>query len=249
LRPTLEQRLAERERPDHAAFGFQRWDHLLFLHWAYDAAAIQRTLPPGLTVDTHEGRAYLGVVPFYMRRIRPPFLPPVPWLSYFLELNLRTYVHDAAGRPGIWFYSLDCNRALAVWVARWRFHLPYQHATLGARVDGDRVDYTIRRRGDDHTGRYTYRPTGEARPADPGTLEFFLAERYRLFARHREGRLLTAHVHHPPYPLAPAEVTAHDSRVVELAGFDAPGRPPDHALYARRVDVTVFRIHDLVLSP
>lgn len=242
--PTLAQRLAERERPDTAAFGYQRWDQLLFLHWAYDAAVIQRTLPPGLTVDTYDGRAYLGVVPFFMRRIRPPFLPPVPWLSYFLELNLRTYVHDAAGRPGIWFYSLDCNRALAVWVARWRFHLPYQHAALSARVEGDRVDYRARRRGDAHTGRFTYRPTAPARPAEAGTLEFFLAERYRLFARRRDGRLRTASVHHPPYPLAPAEVTAYDSRVIELAGFDAPGRPPDHALHARRVDVTVFKITD-----
>ncbi|HUQ03706.1 MAG TPA: DUF2071 domain-containing protein, partial [Kofleriaceae bacterium] len=200
----------------------------------------------GLTVDTHDGRAYLGIVPFYMRRIRPPFLPPVPFISYFLELNLRTYVHDAAGRPGIWFYSLDCNRALAVWIARWRFHLPYEHAALHAREDAatGTIDYTHHRRGDSaiSPGRYTYRPTAPPHPADPGTLEFFLAERYRLFARHRDGRLLTASVHHPPYPLSPVDVTAHDARVIELAGFDAPGRPPDHALYARRVDVTVFKI-------
>ena len=242
--PTLAQRLAERERPDGPAFGYQRWDHLLFLHWAWDAGALQRSLPPGLTVDTFEGRAWLGVVPFFMRRIRPPFLPPLPWLSYFLELNLRTYVTDAAGRPGIWFYSLDCNRALAVWVARWRFHLPYEHATMRARIDGDRIDYTSRRRGDAHTDRFSYAPRGPAAAAAPGTLEFFLAERYRLFARRRDGRLVTASVHHPPYPLAPADVTAHDSRVIELAGLGTPAGPPDHALYSRRVDVTVFKIGD-----
>lgn len=107
-----------------------------------------------------------------------------------------------------------------------------------------RVDYTIRRRGDAHTGRYTYAPTAPAQPAAPGTLEFFLALRYRLFSRHPAGHLRTGMVQHPPYPLAPVDVTAHDSRVIELAGFDAPARPPDHALYARRVDVSVFQIED-----
>lgn len=245
MTPTLEQRLAERERPDAAAFGFQRWDHLLFVHWAWDAADIQRTLPPGLTVDTHDGRAYLGVIPFFMRRIRPPYVPPLPWISYFLEVNLRTYVYDQRGRPGIWFYSLDCNRAPAVWAARRGFHLPYQHATLRAHEgDGDRIDYTVQRRGDAQTGRFAYAPRGPARPADPGGLEFFLAERYRLFARHPQGRLRTASVHHVPYPLQAVDVTAHDTRLVELAGFVAPVRPPDHAVYARRVDVTVFKITD-----
>lgn len=243
-KPALEQRLAEREHPATTAYGYQRWDHLLFLHWQHDAAAIQRTLPPGLTVDTHDGRAYLGVIPFFMRRIRPRFVPPLPWISYFLELNLRTYVHDDGGRPGIWFYSLDCNRAPAVWAARRGFHLPYEHATMSAKVDNDRINYSTRRRGDDHTGRYTYVPTGPAQPAAPDTLEFFLAERYRLFSRHPKGHLRTAKVHHPPYPLAPADLSAHDSRVIELAGFDAPGRPPDHVLYSPRVDVTVFEIVD-----
>lgn len=239
--PTLEQRIAERDAPDLPAFGYQRWDHLLFLHWEWDAAALQKTLPPGLTVDTCDGRAWVGIVPFYMRRIRPRFLPPVPYLSYFLELNLRTYVLDAKGRSGVWFYSLDCNRALAVWVARRRFRLPYEHATMQSRVEGERVQYASRRRGDEHTARYAYAPTAPPAPATPGTLEFFLAERYRLYA-FRNGELLTGQVHHPPYPLQTVDVAAHDTRVIELAGLGAPARPFDHALYARRVDVTVYPI-------
>jgi uncharacterized protein len=239
--PTLEQRIAERDAPDLPAFGYQRWEHLLFLHWEWDAAAIQATLPPGLTVDTFDGRAWLGVVPFYMRRIRPRFLPPVPYISNFLELNLRTYVVDAQGRSGIWFYSLDCNRALAVWVARWRFRLAYEHASMQSHTDGERVHYASRRRGDDHTSRYEYAPTAPPTAATPGSLEFFLAERYRLYS-FRDGELLTGKVHHVPYPLQPVDVAAQDARVITLAKLGAPERKPDHTLYARRVDVTVFPI-------
>ncbi len=113
---------------------FQQWRDLLFLHWEYSAAAIQATLPEGLFVDTFGGKAYLGVVPFFMRNIRPRFLPAVPGISDFMEMNLRTYLHDRAGVPGVWFYSLDANQWLAVKIARRFFHLPYEHARAKACV-------------------------------------------------------------------------------------------------------------------
>lgn len=97
---------------------YQRWRDLLFLHWEYPVEQIQQTLPPGLRVDTYHGQAYLGIVPFFMCDIRPRFLPAVRGISHFLELNLRTYVYDEAGVPGVWFYSLDANQRLAVKVAR-----------------------------------------------------------------------------------------------------------------------------------
>jgi len=109
---------------------YQQWRDLLFLHWEYPAAAIQETLPEGLFVDTFGGTAYLGIVPFFMRNSRPRFLPAVPGLSNFMELNLRTYVYDRSGIPGVWFYSLDANQPLAVEIARRIFHLPYRHAKM-----------------------------------------------------------------------------------------------------------------------
>jgi uncharacterized protein YqjF (DUF2071 family) len=108
----------------------QRWDDLFFLHWEYSTVAIQARLPAGLTVDTFEGKAHLGVVGFRMNAVRPVGLPALPWLSYFNELNVRTYVRDAAGEPGVWFFSLDCDRYPAVAIARWGFGLPYEHAAL-----------------------------------------------------------------------------------------------------------------------
>ena len=95
------------------------------------ASDLQARLPAGLTVDRFEGRAHLGVVGFRMNAVRPAGLPALPWLSYFRELNVRTYVRDADGEPGVWFFSLDCDRAPAVALARAWFGLPYEHATMG----------------------------------------------------------------------------------------------------------------------
>lgn len=220
----------------------QRWEQLLFLHWGWDPAAVQRTLPAGLAVDTWEGRAWLGVVPFFMRQVRLRGLPAVPGLSDFLELNVRTYVVDASGRPGVWFYSLDANQALAVTIARRWFHLPYERARLGARVDRDGgVAFSAQRRGAEHVGRFSWRWTAPIGAALPGTLDFFLVERYRLFAHEaRSGRLWSGQVGHAPYQLGRPEVRAWDDGLLRLAGFDPAGRGPEHACAAAAVDVEVW---------
>jgi uncharacterized protein YqjF (DUF2071 family) len=222
---------------------YQSWTHLLFLHWAWDPAEIQKTLPPGLTVDLHEGKAWLGIVPFFMRNIRPRFLPTVPWLSNFLELNVRTYVHDENGRPGVWFYSLDCNQPLAVWTARTFFHLPYQHARMAAPITTpSSVAYSKHRRGAPSASNFHYHLETDGNPptfAEPGTLEFFLLERYYLFASTPRG-IRSGQVHHTPYPMVPVRVDAWDTRVLALNGFEEPNRPPDHISGSTGVDVLIF---------
>ena len=240
--PSLEQRLAECRRPPGAFVMHQRWEELLFLHWSFPPEEIQRTLPAALRADTFEGRAWVGLVPFFMRGIRPRWLPGAPWISNFLELNLRTYAVDARGRPGVWFYSLDCNRGPAVWRGRNLFHLNYQRARMRAAVDASgAVDYECQRRGADSPSRFRWRPAGAPRAAEPGTPEFFLCERYRLFAAHRRtGRILSGRVHHAPYELASAGVGAWDDQVFALDGLPCPGRAPDHAVACRGVRVNVF---------
>jgi uncharacterized protein YqjF (DUF2071 family) len=185
---------------------YQSWRDLLFLHWEWDADDIQRSLPSGLRVDRHDGRCYLGVVPFKMRRVRPRFVPPMPGVSDFLELNFRTYAYDASGTPGVWFYSLDANQRLAVAVARRFFHLPYHWARM--RVDADR-----------------YRAIGSERRAQPGSLEFFLLERYVLFAETKRG-LQPGRVHHEPYPFRDVELFEWDEGLFSLNGFEPPRRAP-----------------------
>jgi uncharacterized protein YqjF (DUF2071 family) len=235
--------LAERDRPAGRPVMRQQWAQLLFLHWTWDAAAVQRTLPAGLTVDTFDGRAWIGLVPFFMRRVRPAGCPAVPGVSDFLELNVRTYVHDARGRPGVWFYSLDCNQWLAVKVARTFFHLPYEHATMSAVVDATtgEVDYAAGRRGQAEESRFLYRAAGAGQAAVPSSLEFFLVERYTLFAHAaRRDRLYVGRVAHAPYQVAGAEVPVWDDGMMRLAGFDPAGRPPEHRCTAAAVDVDVF---------
>lgn len=241
--PDGSQRLAARMRPAGNAVMFQQWRDLLFLHWEYPAAAIQATLPEGLFADTFGGKAYLGVVPFFMQKIRPRFLPAVPGISDFMEMNLRTYVHDRAGVPGVWFYSLDANQWLAVKIARRFFHLPYEHAEMKAsRTAEGRIRYESLRTGARANGArcvFDYAPGAELPQPAPDSLEFFLVERYRLYSSAQDG-LRRGAVFHEPYPLCRAEVTAWDENLLALDGFTATGRAPDHVIMSRGVDVTIF---------
>ena len=224
----------------------QRWQELLFLHWEVDAGRLQERLPPGLHVDLYEGRAHLGVVPFLMRAVRPRGLPQVPYLSNFLECNVRIYVHDERGTPGVWFFSLDTDRWLAYQTARRVFHLPYYWAQMRASLS-ERVDFSVRRRGSGHAlARYDYARVGDTGRAEPGSLEFFLLERYLLFTfDEARGRLLSGRVHHPPYRFGPTELKEWS---VEPAVWNALPRPeggPVHACVAETVDVDVFGLESV----
>lgn len=240
--PTLDQRLATRVRPiGRSPVMFQQWRDLLFLHWEWDAADLQSKLPAGLHVDTFNGNAWLGVVPFFMERIRPRFMPALPWISWFMELNVRTYVHDDEGRPGVWFFSLDCDQPLAVWTARTLFHLPYQHANMGGQRSQGAVQYHCRRRGQTEAAVYQYAQASPTREATPGSLEFFLVERYFLFANTPNG-IRTGQVHHAPYQIATPQLGAWSAVPLQWDGWTAPTRPPDHVLGSVGVDVEVFAL-------
>jgi uncharacterized protein YqjF (DUF2071 family) len=236
-----------RERPAGRPVMFQRWSELLFLHWKIDPTEVQRRLPVGLHVDTFDGEAWIGVVPFFMERIRPVGLPALPWLSWFLELNVRTYVYDDLGRPGVWFFSLDCNQPFAVEFARKFFHLPYQHAKMGAKRTAGGVQYLSRRRGGaGPPAAFNYAAAGDVSPAENGTLEWFLVERYLLFSTNRAGRIFTGHVNHVPYRVAPASCLEWSVEPLRLNGFADPGRPPDSMFTADAVDVAVFPLRPAV---
>lgn len=217
----------------------QWWGKLLFMHWPVAVSALRPLVPPQLSIDTFEGQAWVGVVPFTMWGVRPYFTPPVPGLNSFHELNVRTYVHHQ-GVPGVWFMSLDINSPVARWGGRQFFFLPYHLADISLRRDGRTILYRSRRAGADAPPAAfdAAWQVGERLPqAQPDSLEFFLTERYCLYSVQRE-QLYRCRVFHEPWPLSAAEVTAHDSTMLEAAGLRAPaGAPLLHYAEELKVDV------------
>ena len=111
-------RIAPALEPDQPALMRQDWHHLLFLHWEIPPQELQPLVPPELTIDTFDGIAYVGLIPFTLIGVRPVGVPPLPRVSSFHEVNVRTYVHSGGRDPGVWFFSLDASSAIAVAAAR-----------------------------------------------------------------------------------------------------------------------------------
>jgi hypothetical protein len=219
----------------------QVWHDLLFAHWPIAPEALRAHLPAQLELDTRDGVAWLGLVPFRMSGVRLRGLPGLPGASAFPELNLRTYVTHG-GRPGVWFFSLDAHSALAVAVARAWFHLPYFRARMSCTERGEEVLYASERT---HHGaaraelRARYGPVGAVELARPGTLEHWLTERYCLYARTPSGAILRGEIHHDPWPLQPARAEFEAQSVAAAQGLELPARAP-HLAFARRLDVRIW---------
>lgn len=206
------------------------WRHVLVASWPVAPATVADRLPPGLEPDTYDGHAYLSVVPFVMEHVRPRFVPRALG-STFAELNLRTYVVPSdGGPPGIYFYNLDATDPTGVALARRFFGLPYYRASGEVRRWDDReFAFRSERIHEDAPGlsfEATFRATGPATEADPGTLDEFLMERYRFYVERGDGDLRYGDVEHPPWELAPADVEFAANDLFRSNDFDTPeGRP------------------------
>jgi uncharacterized protein len=215
----------------------QTWERLLFAHWQVPRERLQE-LVPGLPVDTFDGGAWLGITPFVLDGLRLVGTPPVPGLSRFPEANARTYV-TLEGRPGIYFFSLDASSRLAVAAARRTFHLPYFHARMAVRQQGEGIHYESRRLGGPPAElRCRYRAVGPERTSAAGTLEHFLTERYCLYTVGPDGGVYRADIHHPPWPLRDAEAE-FDVNTVTPDGLGLPDAAP-LLHYATRQDTVVW---------
>ena len=215
----------------------QSWTDLLFAHWPVPESALRALVPEPLALDTFDGTAWLGITPFEVRGLRLRGTAPLPLVSRFPELNVRTYV-SYGDRPGIWFFSLDAASAAAVATARRTYRLPYHHARMSiSRADG-RIDYRSARSSGDEELDATYAPAGPVRKPAAGTLEHWLTERYCLYALDSRRRLLRAEIHHPPWPLQPATAT-FGVNTMAPAGIALPAREP-LLHYARRQDVVIW---------
>ena len=197
----------------------QQWSDLLFAHWPVDPERLARTLPAGVEPDVLDDQAWIAIVAFRMLGSRPAVGPPGPTLPPIPELNVRTYVR-VGGVPGVWFISLDASSPFFAAAGRALYGLPYRVARMTTISEGRRTHYMSSRR--DACFAAMYEPCGEVRPAEAGSLEHFLVERYRLFSM-RRGQLVTAVVTHEPWPLQPAVARLHVNRM-EPRGLERRGR-------------------------
>lgn len=200
----------------------QGWEQLTFLHWRYRPEAIRRLVPDVLELDTFDGSAWIGLTPFLLTGLRPPGVPPAPWISRFPEMNVRTYVRGPDGEPGIWFFSLEADRLAAVIGARLSFGLPYRWAKMSVQPSREHVEYRSNR----HVGQ------GRARikirigsPLRPNEHERFLTARFRLYTK-LGGHLAFANVEHPPWPLQSAAAVELEQDVIQYSGLPAPNSEP-----------------------
>jgi uncharacterized protein YqjF (DUF2071 family) len=216
----------------------QRWHDLLFAHWPLPAEAVRRVLPQGLELDSFDGDAWISVVAFRMTGVTLRWCPPLPGVSSFPELNVRTYVR-VGNRAGVYFFSLDAGSRVAVAVARAWFHLPYHHARMSVTMRNGAVRYfSVRRDSVAADFVAEYQPAGPKFRAQPGTLDHWLTERYCLYAADVAGRVHRGDIHHLPWPLqrAEAEITCN---TMAPRGIALPASAP-RLQFADALDVVAW---------
>jgi len=224
----------------------QRWNDLLFAHWPVSSAQIEALLPDGVEPDLFQGSAWLGVVPFWLDRIKMRGFPSIPGMRNFPDLNVRTYVRDVhTGTPGMYFFSLDATNLLAVAIAHTFFHLPYHWAEMSLDQRSEReFSFYSRRRFTKHPVIFQARyrglgPTRKVAEARNGSLEYFLMERSSLFTRNRDGQATRSSLHHVPWPLEDAEAEIEQNDLARSIGIELPAiEPVLH--YCRRLAVYVW---------
>jgi len=220
----------------------QAWGKLLFMHWRLDPNLLRPIIPSKLQVDTYDGSAWIGVVPFTMWDIRgfPPYMPRLPGFSAMHELNVRTYVHYD-GVPGVWFFSLDCTNEAAVLGARTFYYLPYYKAHIDLDQDEKMIAYESQRLeapAASYSGRWKI---GDNIPqSEPGSLEFFLTERYCLYSE-RHGQIYRSRVFHKPWSLQTAKLDFFKSSMIESLGLITPDEEP-LLHYGEEISVEIWKL-------
>jgi uncharacterized protein YqjF (DUF2071 family) len=224
--------------PDGPWVMSQTWNDLLFAHWPVAQDRLRALVPATFELDLFEGQAWLGVVPFHMTNVAPRFVPSLPWISAFPELNVRTYVR-VGDKPGVFFFSLDAGNAMAVGAARTLLNLPYYSAEMKVTVDG-RVDYTSRRTATPAAEfRGSYQAHGNPSTPAPGSLEYFLTERYCLYAVDHQFRAYRLDIHHPVWPLETADAEITLNTMADAAGITLPSMAP-LLHFAKRQDMVCW---------
>ena len=209
------------------------WHDLLFMHWRVDVTELRHLIPDHLEIDTFDGDAWIGIVPFRMSGVAPRFVPNIPYMSSFPELNVRTYV-TVNGKPGVWFFCLEATNPIAVRVARRWFHLPYMDAQIALsntsrKNDCKWISYSSTRTHKNEPGAkllIDYRPIGSEFIASPRSLEDFLTSRYCLYSADRSGKVYRGEIDHNPWRLRDAQAIVKENTMTDWLGIELPNEPP-----------------------
>ncbi|MCC5831421.1 MAG: DUF2071 domain-containing protein [Chlamydiales bacterium] len=154
------------------------------------------------------------------------------------------YVKDLKGNKGVWFYSLDANHRLAVFIAKFFFKLPYFNSEIKIKKKDRQTIFFVRRKN--QTSKFILEHENQFYKAEEGSLEHFLIERYRLFTESK-GRLFSLTVRHDPYDLAKASLIGQENHLLALDGleFIDPDIQP-HVLYSPGVNVKTSRLRQVI---
>jgi uncharacterized protein YqjF (DUF2071 family) len=244
------------EKTDHRPFPLpegnwiaeQTWNDVLFIHWPVSKDVLRERIPKGLELDTYEGQAWVGITPFWLNGVRMRGLPPLPGVSQFPEVDVRTYV-VAEDKPGVLYFTMDTSNPLIVAGARSVYFLPYFNAEITLEHEIDKVCFTSERQGNDTPdAQLSIRYWGEpdVNPPPKGTLDYWLTERYCLYTLDSENYLCRGNIHHLPWQLQPAKAEIRKNTLASAIHLPLPEIPPT-LHFAKQTDVLFWPLERINL--
>ena len=230
--------------PDSPHALSQEWKNLTFMHWEVQPEKVESDIPEGLELDLFEGKAYVGVIPFQMKNVRPRLLPAVPGISTFPEFNIRTYVKKN-GKAGVLFLTLEAQSRITCWHAPRAYGLPYRYAKCQLRVSNEKFVWKSKNVGDGSSLEGECKLTGKQRKAEKDTLEYFLFERYSLYTEHNE-KLHMAYTLHEPWIFQDGEATISDNSLTQSYELGIDVMNPQHVHASSGVYVLTWPIQEVI---
>jgi uncharacterized protein YqjF (DUF2071 family) len=216
--------------PDKPWKQYQQWHGNLLMHWKVPLSALVGQVPNGLTIDTFDGNAWVSIIAFSVKKLRPKFLPSWPPASDFHEVNFRTYV-IRDGIPGIYFLSIEAGKLLPVLLARIFIGIPY----IKSDISRSAGIYCAKNRKRNLELKATYFAGDPLESSS--ALDYWLTERHALF-QENGNKLHRLDIHHKPWPLHKMDIGA--SVTGYLQASNALAAAPDLVHYAERLDVLVW---------
>jgi uncharacterized protein YqjF (DUF2071 family) len=216
----------------------QEWHDVLFLHWPVSPELVRKHIPSELELDLYNNMAWIGVIFFKVKGNRLRFIPPVPGLNSYLELNVRTYV-TYKGRTGVHFFSLDANNPLIVKLTKLGNFLPYRHAKIILKRNKKTFILHSRRK---HKNTFpdalvtTFEPIST--PIERNQFEKWLTERYHLWTK-TKGHLFRVDITHSPWVLQNVTGTIHENSMATLLKCDFQKNNPI-AHYSKMKKARIF---------